>query len=523
MSTKDNSYSQLTKRLRSKYNASFYQNNNQRPINVFDSVTGDISNPWLNALVTGRKDVINTSDLGYRNVDPSCVCGAVAAAPAPAPLEGGAIYLMEGGSLYAVTTDNKLFKANNPDTNTLTKAYYVSLGSFTNFIPYILYVGDAHVYIVGYEIADPSKNYVIVRNKLTGASVATIEISQTGTTVIITGLNEIVNGSADNYLYVSYIKINETGPAIDSYIQLYDTTTFATYGSAVDLTAISPGLGPTLGTIVIGNVIAHSGSYYTFANVISAITLSSITYNVQATKWTNFDLTTISGHNDIILNAEISSTISPDDYRQTIRPLYYNDGADDIIALPTVISADGTPSPPITGLTIIKLNLGTYPSGNFLANVGPFYPTRISSPFVLGSYLYISGSVNAADNYIYGVQYESNLGAAFYSSTASALAATNYNITNDGTSYMYRWLKDGTTYYLEKYDGAAGGSMGTISPTITSSPIIPTGTLNYPVIAFNTSGDAVDNVYGNDSDATITKIVLTSMDFDPTVSINILF
>ncbi len=82
MSTKDNSYSQITKRLRSKYNAAFYQNNSSGQVNLIDSPTGDASNPWLNSLVTGRKNVINNSDLGKRNVDASCVC--TAAAPAPA-------------------------------------------------------------------------------------------------------------------------------------------------------------------------------------------------------------------------------------------------------------------------------------------------------------------------------------------------------------------------------------------------------------------------------------------------------
>ncbi len=531
MSSKDNSYSQLTKRLRSKYNAAFYQNNNQRPINVFDSVTGDTSTPWINSLVTGRKDVINTSDLGKRNVDASCVC---AAAPAPAsepPIEGGAIYFMEGGSVYAVTTDAKLFKANNPNTNTLTKAYYVSLGDFTTFDAYILYVGTDHVYVVGYEIADPSINYIVVKDKLTGSTVTTIEISETGTTVIITGLNEIVNSSSANYLYVSYVKINETGPAIDSYIQLYDTTTFATYGSPVDLTADLLAPGPVLGTITIGNVIAVDGLYYVFTNVITAIGLTSITYNIQITRWDNFDLSpTIPTYPigvDIISDVEISSTIDYSVVRQNIKPLYYTDSNSvKIIAIPHVIFPLGTPLPPVTGLQLIKVNLNTYLASIVTLDNG-FLSTKISSPFVVGPYVYCSaGNSISANNRLYGCGYDIADPAAFQSNLASGLDATNYNITNDGTSYIYRWLKDGISYYLEKYDGAAGPNFGPtiITPDITSGAIIPIGTLNYPVIAFNTSsGDSVDNVYANDSDSTITKLNLATMEFDPTVSINILF
>ena len=289
MSSKDNSYSQLTKRLRSKYNASFYQNNNTGQVNIFNTGVGDITNEWINGLVTGRKDVISTSDLGFRNVDDSCICGpAPAPAPAPEPVEGDSILLMAGGSLYVATTLGKLFKANNPDTNTLTKAYSVSLGNFTNFIPYILQVGANHVYVVGYEIANPSINYIIVKNKLDGSTVRTIELDPGGM-IVISGLNEITNSLSADYLYVSYIVVLELGD-IYSYIQLYDmANNFSDYGSRIDLYADLPSPVEALGIITIGNVIAVDGLYYVFTNMITAFG-ATIKYNLQLTRWNNFDL-----------------------------------------------------------------------------------------------------------------------------------------------------------------------------------------------------------------------------------------
>ncbi len=519
MSTKDNSYSQITKRLRSKYNAAFFQNNSSGQVNLIDSPTGDSSNPWLNSLVTGRKNVINTSDLGQRNVDASCVC---AATPAPAPATVyDAILLMEGGSLYVATTLGKLFKADNPDANTLTKAYYVSLSSFTYFRTYILQVGTDNVYVVGSPDLVDSVAQVIVRDKTTGASVATLEFNSGSldTILIVTGLNEIADGS-NNYLYVSYLTISILG-SVNSYIGIYDMANYTTIGAAVDLTnQINFASPPVLGTATIGNVIKVGTDYYAFTNVIKSVSGTTLIYNLQLTKWSSYDLSTIAAGVNTISNAEINTTVDLDvAFAQNIRPISYNDStATPIIAIPHVIYG-GTTSPPTQGLVMVQVDINSFVSGNIIGLDNTITPYHVSSPFKVGSYLYCSaGDATTNDNSIYGCDYDYASTNSFKSSTASALNASSYSITNDGTQYIYRVIKvNDTTYNLEKYDGSAGGTSGTITALQTSNPY-PNLEISIPQhinIIYNS------NLYANSADGFISKIKLDDLLFDSNVTISI--
>lgn len=497
MSSKDNSYSALTKRLRSKYNAAFYQNNNSGQVNIFSSGVGNINNGWINSLVTGRKDVINTSDLGERNVDDSCVCGAAPApAPAPAPIEPESILLMAIGSAYAVTRQFGIFKANT--VGELTKEYLQRYTTDISFIPYILEVKDTNAYIVGQ--TDLTTSVVHVINKATGETV--INTPLTFPDSFVTGVTEIVSG-LDTYVYINYVTIDATdpeNPTTTSYVDVYNINDFSTVVNHLNLDNQFERF-----TIVLSQVVSSSDAYYIFTYNYPNVLDGDISYDFSVLRFINPDLTGLSESSQLNSGNSINlqNLLLNLQSIAIFRPAVYTDGSEtEWIAVPQIREASNG------GFQAYRVSYegGIFTSNNYIIDPSitsaSLVPVSSLAPF--GSYLVCTAGSEVTGNKIYSIP--RNFGFTIVTpSTPSFINASDYVFTSDGTS-IYRWYKDPIgQYFIQRYDNPTSLTV----PSATSAfpyPNVPV--INPPNIMFDIS---VTKLFANVSPGSISEIDKTTL------------
>jgi hypothetical protein len=494
MSTKDNSYSQITKRLRSKYNAAFFQNNSSGQVNIFSGGVGNTTNGWINSLVTGRKDVISTSDQGFRNVDDSCVCGA-APTPAPEPLSPQAIRLMRIGSTYAVTQEAGIFKATNVDGQ-LTKNY---LQNFSGdiFTPYILSVDETYTYVVGHP-TEITTSVVYVLDKLTGATVNTFSFLNT----FVTGVTELA-GTGYNNLYINYVTIDPITFAAISYISVYDLDNDL---SEVNTFNMNTGFSGNQ-TVILGNLVSADTGFYAFAYNITGPGMApgSITYNFSVIRFANSDLSdaTPSIHT-IVTGAEIVF-LSLLENLQSIaifEPCVYELASVDWIAVPQIFS-DGFKAYRVRYDT----GTSTFSDDEYMIDASITTTTLVplsSIAAIPSSYLICSAGSATTGNKIYCIPQDFDPMTTYSPSDLSYLDASDYRITSDGTA-IYTWFKnESDEFYIYKYN----------DPTTLATPIVSQLYNNVlPTISLNIGYDPNANeLFANFTDGNISQINTTTLE-----------
>ncbi len=438
MSNRDNSYSQITKRLRSKYNASFFQNNSSGQVNLIDSPTGDASNPWLNSLVTGRKNVINTSDLGERKVDTSCVCTAPAPAAAPVLIPTISPAMMLPGSLYAAIINGRLFKAATAPS--LSKDWYSLAYAEISWSPYMMYRGANYTYMIFFSspISTATGGSYIVAIDSNDINKESIYYEDS----FIIGLTEISSS-----LYVS--RYLNTTPG--SFIDIYDSNDLTATPFTININTVLSTEPTVIASILMGTVILNSGTYYTFVRGITGYSLTGeIEYNIYLLSGSQSNLSDLSVISTIFSGVKTPADANMNTFRRyQCTPAIHDDGSDNYVIIAENLNDGNTYNGEIC---LIKYNIGTSVSG--IVKLSPVINEYAISSVVLSAYLYYA--VGYTTSYIVGI--DLTLTNKLTNNSPSSLIYVNdYSFCTDGAGNIYRWesIPFSNNTFIAKYAATA--------------------------------------------------------------------